>query len=161
MVKIRKPDRNTFLNPITSETLPKIRTHPAITSRYIVDTQLTMLVVTLNASDIVGRAILTIVPSSADINVASDIEMMRRLNPFFLVSARSDSIPSYLACRVDEGYRIFTPMYRIVPGKSMMILNKLPESMIKCHSYRRRVSCGTAGSPGTITTFIIRLNLTN
>jgi hypothetical protein len=32
-VKIRKPYRNTFLNPTPSETFPKIRTHPAITSR--------------------------------------------------------------------------------------------------------------------------------
>jgi hypothetical protein len=32
-VKMMNPVRKTFLNPITSETLPKIRTQPDITSR--------------------------------------------------------------------------------------------------------------------------------
>ena len=80
-VNMAKPARNTFLNPIMSEIFPKTSTHPAITSRYAVATQLTVLDEIWNDSEIVGRAILTIVPSSPAMNVASDIERIRRPKP--------------------------------------------------------------------------------
>lgn len=49
-VKLANPARNTLLNPIISETLPKTSTQPAITSRYAVETQLMVVVETENAS---------------------------------------------------------------------------------------------------------------
>ena len=64
-----------------SEIFPKTSTQPAITSRYAVATQLTVLDETWNASEMVGRAILTIVPSRPDMNVAREIERTRRPNP--------------------------------------------------------------------------------
>jgi len=79
-VKMMNPDRNTFLNPMISETLPKIRTQPAMTSRYAVATQLTVLDEMENTSDIVGSAILTMVPSRDDMNMAREIDRIIRKN---------------------------------------------------------------------------------
>lgn len=53
-------------------------THPAITSRYAVATQLTELEDIPKELDIVGSAIFTIVPSRDDINAARDMEKIRR-----------------------------------------------------------------------------------
>ncbi len=58
----------------------------------MVDTQLTMLVDILKTSEIVGRAMLTIVPSRDDMKVARDIEMIRSVNPFLRAFAREVSI---------------------------------------------------------------------
>ena len=77
-VKTINPVRNILLNPIISEIFPNMRTHPAITRRYDVETQLTVLVEISKDSDIVGRAMLTIVPSSEDMNIASDIAKIKR-----------------------------------------------------------------------------------
>ena len=48
----------------------------------MVDTQLTVLVETLNDSDIVGSAMFTMVPSRAVMKAASEIERIRRVNLF-------------------------------------------------------------------------------
>ena len=47
----------------------------------MVATQLTVLEEILKTADMVGSAILTIVPSNADINAAREMERIRRLNP--------------------------------------------------------------------------------
>jgi hypothetical protein len=73
-VKMANPVRKIFLYPIVSEIFPKTRTQPTSTSRYEVATQLTVVVERENASVMAGSAILTIVPSRLDMNIASEIE---------------------------------------------------------------------------------------
>ena len=78
MVKMTNPERNTFRYPITSEIFPKISTQPAMTRRYAVATQETRLDEILNASEMVGSAILTMVPSRADMKTAREMDSIRR-----------------------------------------------------------------------------------
>ncbi|OPX72178.1 MAG: hypothetical protein A4E39_01643 [Methanoregulaceae archaeon PtaB.Bin152] len=77
-VKMTNPDRKTFLNPMTSEIFPNTRTHPAITRRYAVATQLTVLEEMENASEMVGSAMLTMVPSRDDMKMAREMERIIR-----------------------------------------------------------------------------------